>query len=418
MAFCLRMNKFSKSFSIINASKRFISSNTTPSVLYSWGVGTNGQLGHEKFRLEEEFMGKSYTQYTPRRMLKSKQFHQVAVGNNCSFGIDSNTGNLYGWGQGYLVNVKHDSEPGSKSAIPRLIPMPNDVKISSITASNEHAAAIDRDGLVYTWGNGGSWMKGGGQLGHGNRDTVDKPKLIESFAAYGVQASSVSCGEQHTIILTVDGEVLTFGVGEYGRLGSGSSSDINIPTSVNALENEEIVQVSAGSNHSLALSSTGKVFSWGRNDMGQLGHADSLIDIYSLESVPKVIESEAWEGVVIKSIAAGTSRSAVLSECGKVFLWGSKLNHVPTLVNPSLFGGLKVMKVICGGEFKKSATTVITEDNTVWSFGDGKSQLLGVEGISGKHPTPIIIPMLSDKKTLDIFSGSGQHMFAVVSTEN
>lgn len=417
------MNKFSKPLSVFNASlcnKRFISSNTTSSVLYSWGVGTNGQLGHEKFKLEEEFMGKSYIQYIPRRMLKSKQFNQIAVANNQTFGIDSNTGNLYCWGQGLLVNIKHDSEPGSKSAIPRLIPMPNDVKVSKITASNEHAAAIDKDGLVYTWGNGGSWMKGGGQLGHGNRDTVEKPKLIESFAKYGAKAAAVSCGEQHTIILTVDGEVLTMGVGEYGRLGTGSSSDINVPTSVDALENEEIVQVAAGSNHSLALSASGKIFSWGRNDMGQLGHKDSLIDIYSLESVPKVIESEVLKssGIIIKSIAAATCRSAALSQCGKVFIWGSKLNHVPTLVEPSFFGGLKVIKLVCGGEFKKSTTTVITEDNTVWSFGDGKSQMLGVEGISGKHPTPIRIPMLSDKNTLDIFSGPGQHMFAVVATEN
>lgn len=49
-------------------------------------------------------------------------------------------------------------------------------RIVEISAGSTHAAAIDEDGQVYTWGNGGSWWSGGGQLGHGVRANEPLPK--------------------------------------------------------------------------------------------------------------------------------------------------------------------------------------------------------------------------------------------------
>lgn len=85
---------------------------------------------------------------------------------------------------------------------------------------------------MYTWGWGGSLWGGIGGLGHGDEKEQPRPKLVKSLLDYGCRVASVACGEKHTLILTDDGEVLTCGNGEYGRLGNGGSSDHPTPEPV------------------------------------------------------------------------------------------------------------------------------------------------------------------------------------------
>ena len=64
---------------------------------------------------------------------------------------------------------------------------------------------------VHTWGagcSGSGWFgSAGGQLGHGDLESVKLPKLVESFRNYNAKAKTVACGDKHTLILTDDGEV-------------------------------------------------------------------------------------------------------------------------------------------------------------------------------------------------------------------
>lgn len=77
----------------------------------------------------------------------------------------------------------------------------------------------------------------------------------------------MSCGGKHTLILTEELEVLSFGVGEFGHLGTGSTEDSLVPAPLVSLESMDVVQVAAGFDHSLVLTSDGRVHSWGRNNM-------------------------------------------------------------------------------------------------------------------------------------------------------
>lgn len=70
-----------------------------------------------------------------------------------------------------------------------------------------------------------------------------------------------------------------------------------------ALDHEDVIQIAVGVDHSLALTATGSIYSWGRNNLGQLGHADSYIDIYSMEDFPRHMESENVDGLKFVSIA-------------------------------------------------------------------------------------------------------------------
>ena len=256
-------------------------------------------------------------------------------------------------------------------------------------------------------------------------------RMIESFQQYGAKAAQVALGQMHTVILTDDGEVLCCGVGEYGRQGTGNTLDALVPAAVEALVDEDIVQVAAGQDHTLALNSSGAIFSWGRNQSGQLGHSDSYIDIYSMEDFPRLIDAEsinnnenatgsgdaeitqAGPPPKFSQVAAGSSRSAALTTDGLMYIWGARVGHQPKLIAKKLFNDMKVIKIACGGDLGNSAFAAITEDHSLWMIGDASSKLLGSEGLKGRHSVPVKVPSL-ENSVEDVVGGFGQHMVAFV----
>ena len=398
--------------------------------VFTWGVGTEGQLGHGKFNLTPGMFDQSYVQEDPRKLLKSKKFGQVAIGDKFMLGL-THDGDVFGWGQDFMGPVEAAGSSSSSAAAsasasssssppqsnePLALPFPSGVKVKYIAAGTRHAAAIDTEGRVLTWGFGGDWYKGGGQLGHGSLDSLSKPKYIEWLREYGAKIKSVSCGNSHTIFLTTDGEVLSCGVGEYGRLGTGSSSNSTTPSSLASLINETIVQVAAGNSHSIALDKNGNMYTWGRNDAGQLGHSDTFIDIYSIEELPRMIESPALKGQTVCHVAAGNRRCAAVTHEGNLFVWGNKLQHIPTRVDPGAFGNLKVVYAACGGNSSSSCTAIITEDGSLWTMGDANSKILGWKGAKGHQTSPIKIGhgAWGTRRVLDIAGGLGCHLAAIV----
>jgi alpha-tubulin suppressor-like RCC1 family protein len=111
-----------------------------------------------------------YNQDEPRKLVRSKRFSQIAIGGTFTIGL-THGGELLGWGTDFINYGKNEM-----SNEPVLIDIAGGKKVISISAGMSHAAAIDEDGQVHSWGNGGSWLKGGGQLGHGTRSLEARPK--------------------------------------------------------------------------------------------------------------------------------------------------------------------------------------------------------------------------------------------------
>lgn len=82
-----------------------------------------------------------------------------------------------------------------------------------------------------------------GKLGHNNRITLDKPKLIETLRSKRVR--DIACGSSHSAAITSAGELYTWGLGEYGRLGHGDNFTQLKPKLVQALLGHRVVQVCA-----------------------------------------------------------------------------------------------------------------------------------------------------------------------------
>ena len=141
----------------------------------------------------------------------------------------------------------------------------------TLSSGSEHSLLLSDNGELYSWGYGIL-----GALGHGDTRTQHMPKRIMYFKDQRV--IDVSCGEQHTLAVTNDGRVYGCGWTSNGRLGLGGGLNAGIgfhrslPTGIRPTI--PIKRVSCGGAHSLLLATSGVVFSFGKNDNGQLGTND------------------------------------------------------------------------------------------------------------------------------------------------
>lgn len=87
----------------------------------------------------------------------------------------------------------------------------------------------------------------------------------------------MACGEEHTICLTKDGGVFSFGSGGYGQLGHGTKRNEAMPKKILELMGTEVTQIACGKRHTLAfVASRGRLYAFGLGGSGQLGKKDFL----------------------------------------------------------------------------------------------------------------------------------------------
>ena len=161
--------------------------------------------------------------------------------------------------------------------------------VVAVSASFSHSLAITADGSVWSWGEGGC-----GRLGHGDEQRQLLPKKVELFA--GRRAVAVSAGWSHSLAITADGAVWSWGSGGFGKLGHSNVQHQLLPKKVEAFAGQRVVAVSAGGGHSISLTADGAVWSWGEGGNGTLGHGD-----WQNQLLPKKIEAFSGQRVVVVS---------------------------------------------------------------------------------------------------------------------
>uniref|UniRef100_A0A0A9HKQ2 Uncharacterized protein n=1 Tax=Arundo donax TaxID=35708 RepID=A0A0A9HKQ2_ARUDO len=141
-----------------------------------------------------------------------------------------------------------------------------------------HSALTTSTGKVYTFGDGTF-----GVLGHGNHESVPYPKEVEALT--GFRTVRVACGVWHsaaivegtcqTVTNVVSKKLYTWGDGDNNRLGHGDKEARLIPTCVQALVDHNFHQLACGQNMTVALATSGHVYTMGSTDNGQLGNPKS-----------------------------------------------------------------------------------------------------------------------------------------------
>ena len=238
----------------------------------------------------------------------------------------------------------------------------------SVSAGAAHSLALTADGSVWSWGGGGQ-----GRLGHGDHQDEWQPKKVEALA--GRRVVAVSAGEFHSFVLTADGSVWNWGDGDYGKLGHGDEQEQLLPKKVEALADQRAVAVSAGGDHSLALTADGAVWSWGWGGRGRLGHGDQQRQL-----LPKKIEALAGRCVI--AVSAADDHCIALTADGALWSWGcgtsGSLGHGDTQLQllpkkVEALAGLRVIAVSAG----TSHSLATTADGAVFTWGQGGDGCLG-----------------------------------------
>jgi alpha-tubulin suppressor-like RCC1 family protein len=156
-----------------------------------------------------------------------------------------------------------------------------------------------------------------GQLGQGGTSRINQSSFIQVFAPTS-RVVAVSAGGNHSLAVTESGKVFACGDNFYGQLAqpaTTSSSVTFIEVLFPALTNR-IVSVAAGADHNLAVDEGGGVWVWGRNNYGQLGKGSRSL----AERTP--LELNLGVGVFAESAAAGFSHSLILTTDGEVLGFG------------------------------------------------------------------------------------------------
>ncbi|XP_040194054.1 X-linked retinitis pigmentosa GTPase regulator [Rana temporaria] len=209
--------------------------------------------------------------------------------------------------------------------------------------------------------------------------TFGKSKFAENcpskFWLKNNKPANISCGDEHSVLVTENGKLYVFGSNMYGQLGIGSENVISTPRCVKALRSEKVKLTACGRNHTLICTVQGKVYSSGWNSEGQLGLGDtteraSFHEISFFNSQYK-----------IKQLSAGSNTSAALTVDGKLFMWGENsegqlgLADEKTVCSPHQVDiGKPISYVSCG--YYHSA--FVTQDGELYTFGEPENGKLGL----------------------------------------
>lgn len=361
-------------------------------------------------------------------LVSMRQVVNVSCGWNHCAALTEN-GHVYTWGRNGSGELGH----GDKSGVPQLHPKQviffKSKCVKEVVCGGEHTLARTESGSVYGWGNGRI-----GQLGLGDRTLHWLPVPIKTLRKMHV--TQLAAGYAHTIVVLKSGEVMVFGGGEVGQLGTGMRKDLLVPTKLQAMPS--IVQAACGYCHTALLTEAGEVYTCGSAMSGQLGHADNL---QNDRLAPKMVEG--LNGKRIRFIACGSFHTIAITDLDNVYTWGGvqgtdsdgamrqeRKAAILKRVTPSIVKGLmgkRISLVSCG--HAHSVATTMDGEVYVWSSTGSLQPPLLLRGsglstaaASGTTEAPLLVSAIPDgqdakSKPVVKHAAAGEE-FTLVVTEN
>lgn len=188
------------------------------------------------------------------------------------------------------------------------------VKVTQVACGARHSLALSTGGFLFSWGDNKH-----GQLGIGNSSPArNLPVLVSSLC--GVPFALLCAGGYHSFALSLSGALFSWGRNNFGQLGINDNKDHFMPVLVKSLRSQRVRYVTAGEYHTAALTEDGGVFTFGHGNFGQLGH-NSNSDEYNPRKVFELM------GKVVTQVACGRFHTlAYVASSGKLFSFGSGVN--------------------------------------------------------------------------------------------
>ncbi|XP_078383332.1 putative E3 ubiquitin-protein ligase HERC4 isoform X2 [Oculina patagonica] len=300
--------------------------------------------------------------------------------------------------------------------------------IRQVACGQMHTLAVTDNGLVFAWGDNTK-----GQLGLGNMENnaQSHPRIIKKFQTAGVMVTQVACGARHSLALTTGGVLFSWGDNRNGQLGIGKNTSPvhHLPEEVTSLFGVPFALLCAGGYHSFALSLSGALFSWGKNNFGQLGVNDNK-DRF----MPVLVKSLRSQSKRVRHVTAGEYHTAVLTEDGGVFTFGcgsyGQLGHNSNddEYNPrkvfELMGKV-VTQVACG---RLHTLAYVASSAKLYAFGSGENGQLGNnQAVAVNSPVAVANSWVANNTRgtdpvchymVQSFATGGDHCYVLTSKNN
>ncbi|KAK4441417.1 PH, RCC1 and FYVE domains-containing protein 1 [Sesamum alatum] len=376
--------------------------------VFMWGEGTgDGIIGGGPYKVGS-CLGAKMDSFLPKALESAVvlDVQNIACGGRHA-ALVTKQGEIFSWGEESGGRLGHGVD--SDVLHPKLIDALSNTNIELVACGEYHSCAVTLSGDLYTWGEGHF-----GLLGHGNEVSHWVPKRVNG-PLEGIHVSSISCGPWHTAVVTSAGQLFTFGDGTFGVLGHGDRESVSKPREVESLKGLRTVRAACGVWHTAAVvevmvgsssssnCSSGKLFTWGDGDKGRLGHGDKESKLVPT-CVAALVEPNFCQ------VACGHSMTVALTTSGHVYTMGSPVygqlgnpqadGKLPSRVEGKL-GKSFVEEIACGAYH----VAVLTSRTEVYTWGKGANGRLG-HGDADDRNSPTLVEALKDKQVKSIACGT------------
>lgn len=223
------------------------------------------------------------------------------------------------------------------------------------------------------------------QIGAPETETYKYPQLVNSLKEINIV--DVACGDEHTVCVSSEGKVYGFGKNSHYQLGNTKGLSQQ-PHKIVSLDNFKIKKVECGSRFTIVLTDDGKLYGFGHNSNYEIAYSEP-----TQQHFPRLIQQ--LRDVSIKSFSCGSSHTMVIDSNGVLYGFGSnesgqlglvdqKDKSEPTVINS--LRHVRISKVVCGSYF----TMALSESGIVYAFGQNSNGQLGLKtNESVITPTPV-----------------------------
>jgi len=283
-------------------------------------------------------------------------------------------GTVYGWGVGDQGQLGQGQK--RNSAVPVQVKSPDGTgflaDIKAVAAGHAHGCALKKDGTIWTWG-----LNDRGQLGNGTYESSPLPVQVKDSGGTGVFGDiiSIAAGVGHCAAVDSSGTVWTWGENVVGQLGDGTTEDRNLPVKIESIK--DAVFAGAGYYHTLIICKDGSVFGFGYNVFGQLGNGDAYDS-----HVPVQMKDAEGTGFFTDAVKAGggSLHTLIIKKDGTLWACGgnafSQLGLGKTCEREALPRQVKAYKGegfitgVVDADGGSVHSTAVTDEGKVYSWGD------------------------------------------------